>query len=464
MKQGNQTSISFFRHVNDSINPYRWIMSLVVATVVALLFSLIALNSQMESDRELLAGLSPYLTTLVESFDRPEMLRVISSVSEVKKSEVILVQEGRVLATSRGISELDLPYEKPIATYKFFNSDFLFPSAQVVSTQVITIPGHAIHNAYLHIISPLLPAIKNTMHIFLLTFVASMVIALYSARQMRKAIKKTLRPLEQLHGEIRGLISLNKEQESKPISIRELEEIRKTVFETKIDLENANDRLAEIKAKKLNAESYKRLIHDLHNPVAALRQMTKFINDPNLNEEEKNEVSNTVSRTAEQILNQVTAARKNLDDEPLILRELDLRDCISECVQQNNIVMTNSKKILCDFPTEKVMAAHDPALLKRALTNLIENAVEYSLSLVKISVTKLGEYISIQVSDDGPGMKEENITLFFQGRGNSNKAKRQAYGLSSTNHIVRTHGGKLIYRTSEFGGANFEIRLGAIIL
>ena len=62
--------------------------------------------------------------------------------------------------------------------------------------------------------------------------------------------------------------------------------------------------------------------------------------------------------------------------------------------------------------------------------------------------------------DDGPGMKEENIPIYFQGRGNSNKANRQAYGLSSTNHIVRNHGGKLIYKKSELGGANFEIRLG----
>jgi signal transduction histidine kinase len=59
-------------------------------------------------------------------------------------------------------------------------------------------------------------------------------------------------------------------------------------------------------------------------------------------------------------------------------------------------------------------------------------------------------------------MDETKVPVYLQGRGQSGKANRQAFGLSSTNHIVRSHGGKLIYRKSDLGGSSFEIRLGVI--
>ena len=69
---------------------------------------------------------------------------------------------------------------------------------------------------------------------------------------------------------------------------------------------------------------------------------------------------------------------------------------------------------------------------------------------------------SIRVCDDGVGMDENKVSVYLQGRGQSGKANRQAFGLSSTNHIVRSHGGKLIYKRSDLGGASFEIRLGVV--
>ena len=56
-------------------------------------------------------------------------------------------------------------------------------------------------------------------------------------------------------------------------------------------------------------------------------------------------------------------------------------------------------------------------------------------------------------------MNQEDIPVYFQGRGKSSKADRQAFGLSSTNHIARIHGGKLIYTKNAYGGASFELRL-----
>lgn len=451
-------TISFFRHVNNSLNPYRWAISLVVAFLISLLFAGLSLCNRIDSDRQMLAALSPYLATLVESSDRPELLRVVQSISEAKGADVVLVQDGNVLATNKNTADLDMPFEKPKSHFHFLGTDF--SATQIISTREVRRSGYPSQNASLYIMTPLMPSIRNTISIFIIIFFVSILVSMFSARQTRKAIKKTLKPLDQLHSDIKGLVT-EADVVSVPIYIREFEEIRHTVNQTKIDLDNAKDRLAEEKAKKLSAESFKCLIHDLHNPVAVLRLRARIANDPLQDSETREEAASSIPRIADQILNQVTAAKKNLEEEPISLRDSNIVKCIEESIAQVRAVSL-SKSIISTIPEGSVIVPHDPALLKRALINLLENGVDAANSIVRVSILQSENMAMIKICDDGPGMDEMKIPIYFQGRGQSGKANRQAFGLSSTNHIVRSHGGKLIYRKSDLGGSSFEIRLGVV--
>ncbi len=454
----NIKTISFFKHVNNSLNPYRWVISLVAAILISLFFAGLSLDNRIDSDRQILAALSPYLATLVESSDRPELLRVVQSVSEAKGADVVLVQDGNVLATNKSTSDLDMPFEKPKVHFHFLSTDF--STIQIISTREVRRSGYPSLNASLYIMTPLMPSVRNTISIFIITFFMSILVSMFSARQTRKAIKKTLKPLDQLHSDIKGLVT-EADMVSEPIYIREFEEIRHTVNQTKIDLDNAKDRLAEEKAKKLSAESFKCLIHDLHNPVAVLRLRARIANDPLQDSETREEAASSIPRIADQILYQVTAAKKNLEEEAISLRESNIVKCIEESIAQVN-ALSLRKSIVNTISEGSVIVAHDPALLKRALINLLENGIEAANSIVRVSILQSENMAMIKVCDDGPGMDETKIPIYFQGRGQSGKANRQAFGLSSTNHIVRSHGGKLIYRKSDLGGSCFEIRLGVI--
>ena len=156
------------------------------------------------------------------------------------------------------VTELDRPFVKPKTKLRLWDMDF-------GKNEIITV-SRINDSTTIHVISPLLPSIQGTLGIFAFVFVVSILVSLFSARQMRHAIKKALHPMNQLHAEIKGLANDN-EQDSTPIQIRELEEIRTTVLLTKVALENAKDELAESKAKKLSSDAYKRLIHDLHKTV-----------------------------------------------------------------------------------------------------------------------------------------------------------------------------------------------------
>jgi signal transduction histidine kinase len=98
-------------------------------------------------------------------------------------------------------------------------------------------------------------------------------------------------------------------------------------------------------------------------------------------------------------------------------------------------------------------------MLGRAISNLVSNAIEAANSEVLIEVTHSKDSINISVSDDGNGMNQEEASLHLQGRGRSTKSERMGIGIASANHIIRSHGGKIIYQNSKMGGACFEIQL-----
>lgn len=445
-------SVSLFKHVNASLNPYRWAISLLVAVLISGLFAVLTLMGRLDADRKVADSIAPYLETLVASSDRPELLRALQSISETNHEKLVLVQDGLVFATSGDVTELDRPFVKPKTKLRLWDMDF--GKNEIITASRIN------DSTTIHVISPLLPSIQGTLGIFAFVFVVSILVSLFSARQMRHAIKKALHPMNQLHAEIKGLANDN-EQDSTPIQIRELEEIRTTVLLTKVALENAKDELAESKAKKLSSDAYKRLIHDLHNPVASLRQYATLANDEFQDRETKIEAASGVTRLADQILNQVTAAKKNLEEEPIALRELNIIECVQDGVRQVRS-LGSKKSITTEFDSDFLNVPHDPALLKRAIVNLLENGVEAAKNQVLVSVLKNNNQAIIRVSDDGVGMDESKVPVYLQGRGQSGKANRQAFGLSSTNHIIRSHGGKLIYKRSDLGGASFEIRLGVV--
>lgn len=453
-----KTAIPFNNHVERVLNPYKWGMSLLASLIVAVFFSLIVVKGQVDSNNQILSALSPYVGTLSDSSDRPEILRVLINAARASSAKIILVKDGNIFGTSGSPEELDSPFNGPKIDYRIFNVKI--SNAQIISSAIASRYNGIDTGARLYVFSDLWPTLRNALGIFIVVFLVCMTLALFSSVLMKKAIKKALKPLDQLHQEIEMLPSFDAVP-SEPINVSELESIRQHIVLAKVDLENAKDKLAEEKAQKMSARAFKQLIHDLHNPVAALRTMVKLAFDSKTEEADKEEIFDHLSRIADQILGQVTAAKKNLEEEPVALRETDVLSTVAESVRQLK-VLTHNKKIVTENTCATALVAHDPELLKRALVNLLENALSAARGIVRVTVNQDVVGTSICVCDDGLGMDESLIPLYFQGRGMSGKANRQAFGLSSTNHIVRSHGGKLIYRKSNLGGSSFEIRLGAI--
>ncbi|MBO9408314.1 two-component sensor histidine kinase [Shimia sp. R9_1] len=107
-----------------------------------------------------------------------------------------------------------------------------------------------------------------------------------------------------------------------------------------------------------------------------------------------------------------------------------------------------------------------PASVRRAVDNLIGNAIRYG-TRAEVSVEITDKYVRIRVEDDGPGIAperyEEALKPFARlepGR-NQNKGMGVGLGLSIAADVARAHGGILrLSESSKLGGLRADLVLG----
>src|SRR4030095_13948693 len=109
-------------------------------------------------------------------------------------------------------------------------------------------------------------------------------------------------------------------------------------------------------------------------------------------------------------------------------------------------------------------ASADESLLGHIFTNLLSNAVKYSApgSTVRFAVQRDGDDAVFEVAGHGCGIPEADQRRLFQSfhRG-SNVAHRSGTGLGLVivKRCVDRHGGALVVRSRDGGGATFIVRL-----
>jgi signal transduction histidine kinase len=104
-----------------------------------------------------------------------------------------------------------------------------------------------------------------------------------------------------------------------------------------------------------------------------------------------------------------------------------------------------------------------PAALKRALANLIDNAIKYGKS-ARIAVIAAANDIEITIDDEGPGIPEQELSRVFEPFYRLEQSRNRdtggiGLGLAIAQSIVQSHGGELTLSNRPEGGLRAKIRL-----
>ncbi len=118
-------------------------------------------------------------------------------------------------------------------------------------------------------------------------------------------------------------------------------------------------------------------------------------------------------------------------------------------------------ELRADLPANPLLAIGDPHEIRRAIANLLANAIDATPrgGHVTVSGHLAGESIAIVVEDDGYGVPEERRAGLFQRFGGGHPGSGTGLGLYIVRRIAEKHGGTVAYAPREPRGSAFTLTL-----
>ncbi|MEG3165930.1 HAMP domain-containing sensor histidine kinase [Sphingomonas sp. PB2P19] len=193
--------------------------------------------------------------------------------------------------------------------------------------------------------------------------------------------------------------------------------------------------------------------HDLRTPLAALRVRIESVED----ESDRAKMADTIAemnRTLDDIL---SLARLGRPSEPLT--DVDLAALVDAVVED----FRDIGHAVAFVEADRLPMRLRPSLIRRAVRNLIENAVKYGVS-AEVRVEASAKTVAIVVADQGPGIPEDRMTDVFDAFTRLESSRNRetggiGLGLALARAIVREAGGNIRLVNRVGGGLDAVIEL-----
>jgi len=174
------------------------------------------------------------------------------------------------------------------------------------------------------------------------------------------------------------------------------------------------------------------------------------------------EQSARLSRTVEDMF---VLARADAGGYPLTRRPLYVDELVAECVKAASVLAAARQIALVTRAEPEVSMSGDDALLRQLVTNLIDNAVRYTATggTVTVTVKTEGAFVTIAVSDTGPGIAADDRARVFERFVRLDAARSgtpgAGLGLPIARWIAEQHAGTVTLQPNATGGCLFVARL-----
>jgi two-component system, sensor histidine kinase len=211
------------------------------------------------------------------------------------------------------------------------------------------------------------------------------------------------------------------------------------------------------------------LSHELRTPLNAILGWTTQLRNGSLKEEQQRRALEAIERSARhewrlvnQLLDAASIRRGKLR---LETGPIDLRSVAATAVE---LVRPDaaSKSIAIEVEAEPVQTVGDAARLQQVITNLLNNAVQFTGESGRIRLVIRADHDSaiIRIDDTGIGIEPDFLPFVFDEFRQADLAKNAhgglGLGLAISRHIVEMHGGSIRVHSDGLGrGASFTVQL-----
>ncbi len=191
--------------------------------------------------------------------------------------------------------------------------------------------------------------------------------------------------------------------------------------------------------------------HDLRTPLTRIRLRGEFIQDP----AQQEKLFRDVDELQEMIDGALAFFRGDAQEEKLT--PLDLPSIIQTLIDD----FADQGVAIPYCGPARLQLLGRPAALKRAIGNVIENAVKYAAP-PEVGIEADEKQVTISIRDAGPGIPEDALEAvfnpFFRLEASRNRATGGVgLGLTAAQSIVREHGGDVTLANRPGGGLDVRI-------
>ncbi|HET7721673.1 MAG TPA: ATP-binding protein [Acidimicrobiales bacterium] len=209
--------------------------------------------------------------------------------------------------------------------------------------------------------------------------------------------------------------------------------------------------------------------HELRTPITALQAKLENLVDGV--EPADPETLRTMLRQVERLGALVTQlldlSRLESGAVPLQRRSFELRPLLEDVAGETRL-RTADVAVSVRVDPSGATADGDPARVHQVLANLLDNAVRHSPAggTVELRATRDRAGVTIEVSDEGPGIDEEERSKVFErfyraDSARSSKDGGAGLGLAIARWIVDLHGGDIRVETRQPHGCRMVVQLPA---
>jgi K+-sensing histidine kinase KdpD len=240
------------------------------------------------------------------------------------------------------------------------------------------------------------------------------------------------------------------------------------------ELEEKNKKLKKLEQAKERLT--RMIIHDLKSPLTGVMSYAEYLQTSNIIKDPKlTKIYQSIYTSSQDILRMVMNLLEvsKMEEEKLVLKitEVNPKEILQRIKEEMQIKLLKKKiEFMVSIPDNLHIAA-DKDLFYRIMTNLIDNAIKYSLNNEKVTVKiipkKKKNNILFCVIDEGKGIpqkfRKKIFKSFFKLDGEEcGITTSTGIGLTFCKLAVKSHGGKIWVKENTPQGSKFYFTLPMI--
>lgn len=212
------------------------------------------------------------------------------------------------------------------------------------------------------------------------------------------------------------------------------------------------------------------LSHDLRTPLATLGTSAYLLSKADDDDRRRYHarVLQAQVKHLEQILKHLLSMTYlESGEEDLALRDLNLNQLVEQVVNEHQAAAAaRRQRLTFQADAGSLVLLADPARLREAITNLLLNAINYTLEggQITVRILRQAESACIEVQDTGIGISPADLPHIFDHFYRADKARSTdtggvGLGLTIAKRIVEMHRGEITVESAPGRGSTFRIWL-----